>query len=86
MRELWEFYGQPGTGVGDATRQAKFLSCVSATVHSPAVPTSGSVKITKLIQAFHDYLPQVQHTSQEDWKAIMQVCTDYNQAHTHYSL
>ena len=51
MRELWEFYGQPGTGVADATRRASFLSCVSATIHSPVVPTSGSVKVTKLIQA-----------------------------------
>ena len=86
MRELWEFYRQPGTRVGDAARRATFLSCVSATVHSPAVPTLVSVKITKLTQAFRDYLPHVQHTSQEDWNAIMQVCTDYDQAHTHYSL
>ena len=34
---------------------------VSARVHSPAVPTSESVKVTKLIQAFRDYLPHVQH-------------------------
>ena len=84
MRELWEFYGQPGTGVGDATRRAAFLSCVSAMVHSPVVPTSGSVKVTKLIQAFRDYLPHVQHTSQDDWEAVIRVCTDYDQAHTHY--
>ena len=86
MRELWEFYGQPGTGVGDATRRAAFLSCISATVHSPAVPTSGSVKVMKLIQAFRDYLPHVQHTSQDDWDAIMRVYRDYDQVHTHYSL
>ena len=61
MRELWKFYGRPGTGVGDATRRATFLSCVSATVHSPAVPISGSMKVTKFIQAFRDYLLHVQH-------------------------
>ena len=86
MRKLWEFYGQSGMGVGDATRRATFFSCVSATVHSPAVPTSGSVKVTKLTQAFRDYLPHVQHKAQSDWEAIMRVCKDYDQAHTHYSL
>ena len=73
-------------GVGDATRRATLLSCVSATVHSPAVPTLGSVKVTKLTQAFCDYLPHVQHEAQSDWEAIMQVCKDYDQAQTHYSL
>ena len=48
MKELWEFYGQPGLGVVDVAKRAAFLFCVSATVHSPAVPTLGSVKVTKL--------------------------------------
>ena len=73
MRELWEFYGQPGTGVRDAARRATFLSCVSATVHSPAVPMSGSVKVAKLTIAFRDYLPHVQHASQVDSDAILRV-------------
>ena len=51
-----------------------------------AVPTSGSVKVTKLTQAFCDYLPHVQHMSQDDWDVIIRVCTDYDQGHTHYSL
>ena len=62
MRQLWEFYGQPGMGIADVAQRAAFLSYVSATIHSPAVPTLGSVKITKLIQAFRDYLPHVHHT------------------------
>ena len=49
MRELWEFYGQPGLGVADVAKRTAFFSYVSATVHSPAVPTSGSMKVTKLI-------------------------------------
>ena len=65
-------------GVADVAQWAAFLSCMSAIVHSPAVPTSGSVKITKLIQAFCDYLPHVQHTSQDDWNVILQVCRDYD--------
>ena len=73
-------------GAGDAARRATFLSCVSATVHHPAVPTSGWVKVAKLTIAFRDYLPHVQHAFQDDWDAIMRVCTDYEQAHTHYSL
>ena len=52
MRELWEFYGQPGMGVADMAQRATFLSCVSATVHSPAVPTSGSVKSQGLPKLF----------------------------------
>ena len=59
---------------------------MSATVYSPTVPTSGLVKVTKLTQAFRDYLPHVQHEAQGDWEAIIRVCTDYDQAHTHYSL
>ena len=45
-----------------------------------------SVKVAKLTIAFCDYLPHVQHASQVDWDAILRVCTDYDQAHTHYSL
>ena len=86
MKELWEFYRQPSIRVADVAQRAAFLSCVSATVHSPTVPTLGSVKVTKLTQAFRDYLPHVQHASQDDWDAIMRVCRDYDQAHTHYSL
>ena len=59
---------------------------MSATVHSPAVPTLGLVQVTKLTQIFCDYLPHVQHEAQGDWEAIMRVCTDYDQAHTHYLL
>ena len=86
MRELWEFYGQPGMEVADVAQRAAFLSCVSTTIYSLAPPILGLVKVTKLIQAFHDYLPHVQHASQDDWDAIMRVCRDYDQAHTHYSL
>ena len=28
----------------------------------------------------------MQYASQDDWDAIMRVCRDYDQAHTHYSL
>ena len=86
MRELWKFYGQPGTGVRDAARRATFLSCVSATVHSPAVPISGLVKVAKLTITFRGYLPHMQHASQVDWDVFLQVCTNYDQAHTHYPL
>ena len=50
------------------------------------MPTLGLVKVTKLTQAFRDYLPHVHHASQDDWDAIMRVCRDYDQAYTHYSL
>ena len=73
-------------GVGDATQRGTFLSCVSATVHHPTPPTSGWMKVAKLTIAFCDCLPHVQHAFQDDWDAIMRVCTDYEEAHTHYSL
>ena len=84
MRELWEYYGKPiGTNT-DGPRRVAFLASLPSILSSTTLAKQGEVKVRDVALAFQDWLPHVQQERDQDFEALMAVCTDYDTGRTQY--
>ena len=85
MRELCKYYGKPiGTNT-DELRRVAFLASLPSILSSTILAKQGEVKVRDVALAFQDWLPHVQQERDQDFEALMAVCTNYDTRRTQYS-
>ena len=85
MRELWEHYGKPTGTSEDGLRRVAFLACLMSVLSSTTLAKQGEVSVRDVVLAFQDWLPHVQQERDQDFKAMLAMCTNYDMRRTQYS-